>query len=286
MTAAIRKTSTAANGGSDVGTTFLDLLDTEIEALWKCVRVYCPTVGGTANAITLTSDTGLVTSILALARPMGIRWKATATNTTAVTVAVDGLTPVNLKYKTGSALAAGAVVNGTEYDADFDGTSLLLLNPTTTATVPSPGYVAEEQQASTVAGGGFTSGAWQTRLLNTEVYDTLGIAALSSNTFTLPAGTYRATYWAMGNKCNGHQVRLFDVTAVAVIANSYGSSEVCGVGDGTITKSTGEVTFTIATAHAIRLEHRCETTRATDGFGDPNGFGNVEVYSHISIWRH
>ena len=40
------------------------------------------------------------------------------------------------------------------------------------------------------AGGTFTSGSWQTRTLNTEDSDTGGNCSLSSNQFTLDAGTY------------------------------------------------------------------------------------------------
>ena len=58
-----------------------------------------------------------------------------------------------------------------------------------TKTFVSYAIIAEQQSAGTEAGT-FTSGAWRTRSLNTEITDPDGIVSLSSNGFTLQAGTY------------------------------------------------------------------------------------------------
>ena len=47
-----------------------------------------------------------------------------------------------------------------------------------------------DQKDSTTDGGDFTTGAWRTRNLNTEIADPDGIVSISSNQFTLQAGTY------------------------------------------------------------------------------------------------
>lgn len=64
------------------------------------------TVGGTANAITLTSQ--YAKPVTALVEGMQFRFKATAQNTGAVTFAVDGLAPV-----------AGTTVTGVACPADY-----------------------------------------------------------------------------------------------------------------------------------------------------------------------
>ena len=46
-----------------------------------------------------------------------------------------------------------------------------------------------QQEAQNTAAGTATSGSWQVRVLNNEIYDDIGIT-LSSNVFTLPAGTF------------------------------------------------------------------------------------------------
>lgn len=79
------------------------------------------TVGGTANAITLTNPV----PIIAYARPLKQVFKATGTNTTAVTVDVDGKGVKEIrKRKSGSivALEAGDIINGGEYEITYDGT--------------------------------------------------------------------------------------------------------------------------------------------------------------------
>ena len=48
--------------------------------------------------------------------------------------------------------------------------------------------IIADQKSSTTQGGGFTSGAWRTRDLNTEIADADGIVSISSNQFTLGAG--------------------------------------------------------------------------------------------------
>ncbi len=63
-----------------------------------------------------------------------------------------------------------------------------------TATGFSSGFVSYaaicNEQPSGTEGGTFTSGAWRVRDLNTEIADPDGIVSISSNQFTLGAGSY------------------------------------------------------------------------------------------------
>lgn len=88
------------------------------------------TVGGTGNAITLTM------SPVQTSYPTGLNLRlfATASNTGAVTIAVDGMSAKNVvKAEDGALvpLVAGDQVAGSSYDYDYDGTQFILLNPTT-----------------------------------------------------------------------------------------------------------------------------------------------------------
>lgn len=144
--------------------------------------------------------------------------------------------------------------------------------------------LVRDEKANNTAGGGFTSGAWQTRTLNTESVDTGNIASLSANRVTLQPGTYRFRGSAPAYSVNTHKVRLQNITAGTTVA--VGTNSVANATSGldmTRSEVTGVVTITVATA--FELQHRCTTTKATDGFGLANNFSVVEVYATLEFWR-
>src|SRR5690348_4361080 len=73
--------------------------------------------------------------------------------------------------------------------------------------------VIADQKSAGTQGGGFTSGAWRTRDLNTEVSDVDGIGSISSNQFTPVAGTYIVMGSAPAYSVDSHQTRIRNVTA-------------------------------------------------------------------------
>jgi microcystin-dependent protein len=79
--------------------------------------VYVPTVGGTANAITLT--TGY--SVAAYAAGQTFRFIAGGTNSGAVTIALDGLAAKDVKVAL-AALTAGMITSGQMVTVTYDGT--------------------------------------------------------------------------------------------------------------------------------------------------------------------
>lgn len=83
------------------------------------------TVGGTANAITLT----LTPALAAYANGVRIRFKATANNTGATTVNVSGLGTRNIYKLSGTSLVAltgGEIVSGAWYELNDDGAQFQL----------------------------------------------------------------------------------------------------------------------------------------------------------------
>lgn len=144
----------------------------------------------------------------------------------------------------------------------------------------------QDQQAATTAGGTFTSGAWQTRVLNTSVSNTITSASLSSNQITLPAGTYDITASAPAHAVNNHQLRLENITdtATPLISGTAYARSTGGATSNTRALLMGR--FTIAGTKVFELQHRCETTMATTGFGvgAGNSWGAV-VFADVMIKR-
>lgn len=140
-----------------------------------------------------------------------------------------------------------------------------------------------DEKTSNTEGGTFTSGSWATRTLNTEVSDTDGIVSLSSNVFTLGAGTYVIEWSAPAYNVNNHQTRLYDNTNTTVI--EYGSTEYASSTHNVTNRSFGSAKITISSSTGYKIEHRCSSTKATYGLGAQANFGNVEVYAQVKITK-
>jgi len=146
------------------------------------------------------------------------------------------------------------------------------------------GYVlVQHEVASGTDGGTFTSGAWQTRPLNTEVADVSGICTLAANQVTLSAGTYVFRGEAPASSCSFHKLRLHNATDNTTI--QYGRSMFCTLGGVGYNTAIVVGRFTIAASKALELQHRCNTTVATTGMGAAGSLGGNEVYATLEFWR-
>ena len=140
-----------------------------------------------------------------------------------------------------------------------------------------------DEKAQNTGGGTFTSGAWRTRVLNTEVADVGGFGTLASNQITLAAGTYIISAKAPAFACNQNQLRLQNVTdAITVLVGQAAYSSVNTQSDGSTALLNG--IFTIAASKALELQHQCVTTAATIGFGVQCNF-TTEVYAVVELWK-
>ena len=137
----------------------------------------------------------------------------------------------------------------------------------------------QDQKPSGTAGGTFTSGAWQTRTLNTKVYDTIG-STLSSNQFTLPQGTYIVTAYLPTLNTFTSQGRMQNITDATT--SLLGQSAVTGNTAGGVAIINGVVTLN--STKTFEIQHRCATTVTTNGFGYPSSWG-TEVYSEVKIYK-
>lgn len=105
-----------------------------------------PTVGGTADVITLTYSP---TSVTAYAAGQKIRFKASGANTTTVTVNRDSLGAKAIKTATGAGLAAADITIGAIVEATYDGTDFIMTKaPAASTAIDIVGMTAETTPAA------------------------------------------------------------------------------------------------------------------------------------------
>ena len=142
-----------------------------------------------------------------------------------------------------------------------------------------------DEKASGTGGGTFTSGAFRTRDLDTEIADPDSIVSISGNQFTLGAGSYLIEASATAHDVQRHIARIYNATSSSVVAYgqpNFGDTSGNGTGPSIVV---ARVTITGDTA--FEIQHRCETTKATNGFGLNNDFGSdiVNKYTIVKIFK-
>lgn len=131
-------------------------------------------------------------------------------------------------------------------------------------------------------GGTFTSGAWRTRVLNTT-QNSQAWASLSSNQVDLNNGTYLVESSAPAFGVTQHKTKLYDIdnAADALLGTSEyataAASQTRSVVSGVLTVTGGPITY--------ELQHQCQVTVATNGFGANSNFGVSETYSILKITK-
>lgn len=194
-----------------------------------------------------------------------------------------------LNYDAVTDYGIGAVVTGSDgltYQAKIaNGASSAVVNPVGDVTGTWFGQfeqiltVADQKTQSTV-GGDFTAGAWQTRVLNTEISNTIAGSSLSSNVITLPIGSYSVLAFAPAYKVELNQAVLYNNTESSI--ELIGSSETADdTGNVQVeSKIIGE--FTITSENDFIIQHQCSLTKTGNGFGRACNF-TTESYTSIKI---
>ena len=164
-----------------------------------------------------------------------------------------------------------------------DGSGVLSWQTVATPTVAFDAYaIIVDQKSATTDGGTFTSGDWRTRDLNTELSDPDGIVSISSNQFTLAAGSYLIRWACPGFNVERHQSRLYDVTNTTV--REYGLSCYSAAGGYAQTHSFGSSRVVPSASTTYEIQHHSSYTQATNGMGVHGGAG-VEQYTLVEIFR-
>tara|TARA_A100001234_G_scaffold53227_3_gene45195 strand:- start:29690 stop:30505 length:816 start_codon:yes stop_codon:yes gene_type:complete len=149
------------------------------------------------------------------------------------------------------------------------------------AQTPVSVAVLSHVTAYDTGGGGLTSGAYRTRPLNTEV-DPDSIVTLSSNQFTLAAGTYTIDWTCDAYKVDHHWSQIYDITNSATLI--LGSASYAGSTENIGDVSYGHHIFTITSTTTYELQQQCTTTKNTNGMGNrTNVSGNNSVHAYLKI---
>lgn len=163
--------------------------------------------------------------------------------------------------------------------AIFDGTSgKILKDGGITSNVWD--VIIEDQKSQNTDGGTFASGAWQTRTLNTLVFNHNSLTSLSDNRFTLPSGTYCIDWDAPAFRVNRHQTALYNYSSSTIVA--YGTSELSSEAGATMNRSVGTKVVTISSSTSFTIQHICQSSYSDSGFGSATNFG-TEVYTRVRI---
>ena len=142
--------------------------------------------------------------------------------------------------------------------------------------------VGERLNESTAAGT-FTSGAYRIRVIDEEIYDPDSIISISSNQFTLQAGTYLIWWSYPAYQVDKHHTKLYNVTDSANVA----AGEACKVNSSTQTRSSGMARVTISGAKAFEIRHMCASTKADNGLGENAHDSDMSdnIISWVQIWK-
>jgi len=167
-------------------------------------------------------------------------------------------------------------------------TDMLAANAVTAAKIGSKTFTSYaiiwDQKAHDANGGTFTSGAFRTRDLNTEVQDPDGIVSISSNQFTLGAGDYLIEASAPAYRVARHITRLQNITDGTTI--TWGTAEYADASNNVANRSFLYERVSLTGSKTFELQHRADTTLATQGFGVSSSFtGTQSIYAVVKIYK-
>ena len=131
--------------------------------------------------------------------------------------------------------------------------------------------ILTEEIATNIHSGTFTSGDWRTRHLDDEITDPDSIVAISSDQFTPTSGTYLAQWSAPAYQVQDHQTRLHNATTDTLV--EMGTAEFATPTPATTNRSFGMARFTANGSDAYEIQHQCQTTVGSSGFGERTNFG-------------
>lgn len=170
--------------------------------------------------------------------------------------------------------------------ADFvGGTTTISGNPTFTGTVTGAisFAVVSDQKTSGTAGGTPASTSFETRNLNTEVFDPDGIVTVSSNQFTLIAGTYIIDWECPHYRGNSATSVLYDITGSATVETSTSGYDNTTSGL-TTGLTTGRARVVITSNNTYEIRMKVSTIYNSVGYGVAAN-GNPETYTTVRIMK-
>lgn len=182
---------------------------------------------------------------------------------------------------TNSTVTSAKILDGTIVNADISDTAAISLTKTKYAVA----YLYDQKATNTPGANISATSVWDTRELGTEV-DPDGIVTLTSNSFTLSAGTYLIEGRTLGSM-NHRRLKLRNT--VDSVDTLYGESDIAGQAS---TYSVNgnfpgaiEGIFTIIGTKSFSLQE-WTSTNPFDKFGLPSNLSGIpEIYAQIKITR-
>lgn len=149
-----------------------------------------------------------------------------------------------------------------------------------TILAPQIAYLSEQQPSGT-AGGTSIATTWTTRTLNTLVDTTAIVTSLTSNQFTLSAGTYRISAVSTFYTANNVKIRIRNITdnTTAIV----GQTVVGSTSTYPLASLDGEIV--ISSSKTFALQYYVQAGTATLGLGQPVSSGEMEIYSQLAITK-
>lgn len=147
--------------------------------------------------------------------------------------------------------------------------------------------IFQDEKSAGTDGGTFTASAWQTRVLNTTHATAGSGITLASNQITLAKGyKYLIEAKAPARMVDSHKLKFRNITdstddiiGPSALARSAGNETGFAFLRGVINL------VAAGTNKTFELQHYCNATRATDGFGLAYNLSVTEVYAQIKVVR-
>jgi hypothetical protein len=139
----------------------------------------------------------------------------------------------------------------------------------------------KDVKASGTSGGTATPGTYQTRILNTQEGN-ISFCSLSSNQFTLLAGTYIIEAVSSYYQITTYKSKIRNITnstdEIISLTGSRGTTSVGG-----FSHLFGNITIT--SPKVFELQYRAGSTAGTSDLGLAASYGDNEVYSIVKITK-
>ena len=153
---------------------------------------------------------------------------------------------------------------------------------TITGTAYTKLFHIQHQEASSANGGASSSDTFNDTVLNATIINEITGASLSSNNFTLPAGTFVIYAQRRSFKANRNFLALYSVTNSGLA--KIGQSNYGGNGGQTETTATLYEKITLGASHTYKLQHYTETARSNDGLVVASN-KTTNAHADVLIWQ-
>lgn len=146
---------------------------------------------------------------------------------------------------------------------------------------PPAVLIVQQSHVANTAGGGSSNSGWQKRPLNTQIANTISGATFNAGTsvMSLPAGSYRASGNQAFYESGKISARLRDTTnSVSLVVGTRGQAPTGQLGSALM-----EGSFVLSGTANVEFQYSCGSSKATDGLGQAQNNGDVEIYSALVI---